>query len=741
MLLSLDIGNTNLTIGMSNMGEPSGFIGEGRIATSPRDITADGFEALLAGLLGLGDRPLDAIVQAIVIASVIPAWSVAAAEVAARHRIPLLEATAESVPIPIRIDHPPEAGADRLVNAFAAGRLYGTPAIVVDLGTATTLDVVAADGAYIGGAIAAGQQLGLDALASRTARLPRIELAAPERVIGRDTVACDAERRDHRPHRPHQRARPPDAGGACGTEPRRLADPRRPDRRPLERAVGAGDPGHRRDRPPAHDPRPRPPPRRGRVGRPGCQGRRGRDIRLPRGSRGEGMSTAPEGRAARPLEGRLVVLGVTGSIAAYKAAELARALIAAGAEVQAAMTHSAAQFLGPSTLETLTRRKVQLDPLELLPDSRIGHIVAADTADLVIVAPATARWMAAMAAGLADDVVTAICLATAARVVVAPAMDGDMWSHPATRANADTLRSYGYVIVEPEEGPLASGAEGRGRLADDGADRGRGAGGRDRPTDPRPGSRPFARPSPPTLRGQDLDGRRLVVSAGGTAEPIDPVRFIGNRSSGRMGVAIAEAALDRGARVTLVAGTVSVPLPEDRATVLRTETTAEMRRAVLAALPGADALVMAAAVADFRPAAASATKLTPRRRADAGPRADRGHPGRGRRRGPRRASATAAPTPDPGRLRRRDRLARPGRREGRPQAASTCSWPTTSASPARASRSRPIGSRSSRRVPSSPQVPSRRRGRCSPSARSPIGCSIGSSRCWTHGTHRRRLAP
>jgi type III pantothenate kinase len=186
MLLSLDVGNTNLTVGMTNIEEPTGFIGEGRIATSPRDITADGFEALLGRLLGLEGRPLEAIVMA----SVIPAWSAAALEVAARHGIPFLEATAETVPIPIRVDRPSEAGADRLVNAFAAGRLHGTPAIVVDFGTATTLDVVASDGAYIGGAIAPGLQLGLDALASRTAKLPRIELAAPTRVIGTDTLSA-----------------------------------------------------------------------------------------------------------------------------------------------------------------------------------------------------------------------------------------------------------------------------------------------------------------------------------------------------------------------------------------------------------------------------------------------------------------------------------------------------------------------------------------------------------------------
>jgi len=309
----------------------------------------------------------------------------------------------------------------------------------------------------------------------------------------------------------------------------------------------------------------------------------------------------------RPLEGRLIVLGVTGSIAAYKAAELTRALIAAGAEVQTAMTHSAAGFLGPLTLETLTRRRVQLDPLELLADSRIGHIVAADTADAIVVAPATARWMAAMAHGLADDVITAICLASSAPVVVAPAMDGEMWAHPATRANAETLRGFGYTLVEPESGPLASGAVGRGRLAETG----RIVAAVSEAVAGRAVRAPDAALRPPLAserRGADLEGRRLVISAGGTAEPIDPVRFIGNRSSGRMGVALAEAALDRGAQVVLVAGTVSVPLP-DRAIVRRAETAAQMRVAVLDALPQADALIMAAAVADFRPRRSAASKL------------------------------------------------------------------------------------------------------------------------------------
>ena len=312
------------------------------------------------------------------------------------------------------------------------------------------------------------------------------------------------------------------------------------------------------------------------------------------------------GRADLPLEGRLVVLGVTGSIAAYKSAELARALQVAGAEVQPVMTHSAARFIGPLTLETLTRRKVMLDPLELLPDGRIGHIVAADTADAIVVAPATARWISAMAAGMSDDEITAACLAAwgGAPVIVAPAMDGEMYSHPATRGNLDRLRSYGYSIVEPDEGPLASGQVGRGRLAEgvaivaavvDAV-----------------GGTPIrvadAALRPPLSRPRDLDGVRLLVTAGGTAEAIDPVRFIGNRSTGKMGVAIADAALARGATVTLIVGMTSVPLPPD-AKIVRAESTEEMRTAVLEHLGASDALVMAAAVADFRPTRREGTKL------------------------------------------------------------------------------------------------------------------------------------
>jgi phosphopantothenoylcysteine decarboxylase / phosphopantothenate---cysteine ligase len=310
--------------------------------------------------------------------------------------------------------------------------------------------------------------------------------------------------------------------------------------------------------------------------------------------------------SGRPLEGRLILLGVTGSIAAYKAAELLRRLSAAGAEVQVMMSSAATHFIGPLTLETLSGRRVMLDALELQSDQRISHIVAADSADAILVAPATAHWLGAMANGLASDVITATCLASSAPVVVAPAMDGDMFIHPATVANVARLRAFGYIIVDPDSGALASGQTGVGRLAElpvlveavAEAVAGRAV------RQPDPASRP-PRVDPPT---QDLADWHIVVSAGGTAEAIDPVRFIGNRSSGKMGMAIAEAALRRGARVTLIKGTTSVE-PPGGASVVEAETAEQMRDAVLAALPGSDALIMAAAVADFRPRSASPTKL------------------------------------------------------------------------------------------------------------------------------------
>jgi phosphopantothenoylcysteine decarboxylase / phosphopantothenate---cysteine ligase len=307
------------------------------------------------------------------------------------------------------------------------------------------------------------------------------------------------------------------------------------------------------------------------------------------------------------LDGRLIGLGVTGSIAAYKAVELLRLFRAEGADVVVMLTPSATRFVGPLSFEALSRHRVETDPLDLLEDGRIGHIVLADAADAIVVAPATAHWMATMAHGLSGDAISATCLATAAPVVVAPAMDGDMWTHRATRDNVARIRDeFGYTVVAPESGELASGQSGIGRLADLGT-----------VVDalvevlagtpiraPDPAARP---PASQRAVDADLDGRHVVVTAGGTREPIDPVRFLGNRSTGRMGAAIAGAARDRGARVTVVAADVDVALPAD-VTVVRVETAAQLHDALLA-VESYDVLVMAAAVADYRPAIVAERKL------------------------------------------------------------------------------------------------------------------------------------
>ena len=338
------------------------------------------------------------------------------------------------------------------------------------------------------------------------------------------------------------------------------------------------------------------------------------------------------------LEGRLIGLGVTASIAAYKAVELLRLLAAEGADVVVMLSPSATRFVGPLSFAALSRHPVETDVLDLLPDGRIGHIVIADSADALVVAPATAHWLAAMANGLSGDVVTAAALATSAPVVVAPAMDGDMWTHPATVANVARLREvFGYAVVPPESGPLASGQVGVGRLAELPAivDAVVAAVGNRPVRQPSTSGRPPVTEGPP--READLTGRRIVITAGGTREPIDPVRYIGNRSTGKMGVALAEAALARGAAVTLIAAAVEVALP-DAADVIRVESTAELRDALRVAMGAgdggavagagvgagagagaagakagynglADALIMAAAVADFTPARPSDRKI------------------------------------------------------------------------------------------------------------------------------------
>ncbi len=330
------------------------------------------------------------------------------------------------------------------------------------------------------------------------------------------------------------------------------------------------------------------------------------------------------------LAGRRIALGVTGSIAAYKAVELLRLFQSEGADVRVLMTASAEAFVGTLTMETLSRHPVDNDVLALQADGKIGHISAAHDVEAIVVAPATANWMASMAHGLAGDPITAACLATTVPVVVAPAMDAGMYSHPATTANVARLGEFGYRIVEPELGSLASGMVGRGRLADLSrivnavvealagtpvrvAESDQAEAAAEVPESvPVRESTPTVPPAAVVPTRSDFAGRHVVITAGGTAEAIDPVRFIGNRSTGKMGVAIAEDALDRGAAVTLILGRASIAPPAG-AHVAHVETAAEMQAALRALTPASgpvfDVLVMAAAVADFRPKTASGAKL------------------------------------------------------------------------------------------------------------------------------------
>lgn len=289
------------------------------------------------------------------------------------------------------------------------------------------------------------------------------------------------------------------------------------------------------------------------------------------------------------LAGKRIVLGVTGGIAAYKAVDLCRRLVDAGAHVVPVMTAGAEHFLGRTTLSALASEPVQTslwNEASPIPHTRLGQ-----SADLIVVAPATARLLAAYAAGLSSDLLTNTLLATRAPVVVCPAMHTEMWEHPATRANVALLRERGNLVIEPAVGRLTGADSGKGRLPEAAAinavlrdllDSGR--------------------------RELDLAGRRVVVSAGGTREFLDPVRFIGNRSSGLQGYALASAAAARGAEVVLIAANTSLPDPAG-VDVRRVVTTADLRAAVLAEATLADAVVMAAAPADFRPTGSSDTKI------------------------------------------------------------------------------------------------------------------------------------
>jgi phosphopantothenoylcysteine decarboxylase/phosphopantothenate--cysteine ligase len=282
-----------------------------------------------------------------------------------------------------------------------------------------------------------------------------------------------------------------------------------------------------------------------------------------------------------------VVLGVGGGIAAYKSAELARALMERGMRVQVVMTDAAREFITPLTFASLTGRKVITglfssgSPEETL-SSAIEHIAVAEDNEILVIAPATADLLARLAHGLADDFLTTMYLAFTGRVVLAPAMNNNMWAHPATQENLAVLRQRGHMIVEPEEGLLACGATGPGRLAepDKIADLVAGLG---------IGS---------TFHARDLEGETVLITAGPTQEPLDPVRYISNRSSGKMGYALAAAAVERGARVILVSGPVQLREPRG-VTVAHVHTAREMHDAVMEHLSEASIILKAAAVADY----------------------------------------------------------------------------------------------------------------------------------------------
>jgi len=297
------------------------------------------------------------------------------------------------------------------------------------------------------------------------------------------------------------------------------------------------------------------------------------------------------------LAGKRIVLGVTGGIAAYKAAELCRLFVKAGATVRVVMTEAATRFIAPLTLQTLSGAPVALDLFDAAQEAEIGHIRLADEADLLVVAPATADFIARMAAGMADDLLAAVVLATRAPVLLAPAMNVNMWTNPVTQANLTGLLRNGRVAtVGPDRGELACGWIGAGRLIE--------------PADIVAEAARLLAGGAAATGGGDLAGRRVVVTAGATREPIDGVRFLGNRSSGKMGAAMAEAAVARGADVTLVAGPEAPAVPGARR--IDFETAADLQRVLADLAPRADVVVMAAAVADFRPPAPVAGKLSRR---------------------------------------------------------------------------------------------------------------------------------
>ena len=281
------------------------------------------------------------------------------------------------------------------------------------------------------------------------------------------------------------------------------------------------------------------------------------------------------------LKGKRIVLGITGSIAAYKACVLIRELIKAGAEVQAVMTPSAKEFITPLTISTLTHKPVISEFFDRRDGSWHSHVDIGLWADAMIIAPATASSIAKMANGVADNMLITTYLSMRAPVFVAPAMDVDMFSHTATQKNIKTLRSYGNIIIEPETGELASGLEGKGRMEEPAV---------------------IAKSLEAYFKSQNqLKGTRVLITAGPTYEKIDPVRFIGNYSSGKMGYALAEECAERGAKVELVSGPVSINLNRANIHITKVESAAQMYAAAVNAFPKTDIAILCAAVADFTP--------------------------------------------------------------------------------------------------------------------------------------------
>lgn len=282
-----------------------------------------------------------------------------------------------------------------------------------------------------------------------------------------------------------------------------------------------------------------------------------------------------------------ILLGITGGIAAYKACELVRLLMKAGASVRVIMSRGAAEFVTPLTLQTLSRNPVHTDLFSLTQEAEVGHISLADRADLFVIAPSTANLIGKIAGGIADDLLTTTIMATKVPVLLAPAMNCNMYENPIVQENMNKLKGYGYNFIDSETGELACGYEGKGRMAE--------------PAD-------IMEEIETILSPKDLKGERIVVTAGPTYEAIDPVRFIGNRSSGKMGYALARMALRRGAEVTLISGPSSL-LPPRGARFISVESAEDMRKAVTANLKDASIVIMAAAVADYRPKRAVSEKM------------------------------------------------------------------------------------------------------------------------------------